>query len=142
VSQASVEIDGVTTAEIGRGLLVLLAVERGDQRADVDYLVDKVINLRVFPDGEDRMNLSVQEAGGEVLVVSQFTLAGDCRKGRRPSFDHAEDPERAETVYASFLGAVRERGISARAGTFRAAMQVALINDGPVTILLSSKKEF
>jgi D-aminoacyl-tRNA deacylase len=137
-----VKTGGATTAEIGRGFLVLLGIERGDQLADVEYLADKIVNLRVFPDKEERMNLSVVEAGGALLVVSQFTLAGDCRKGRRPSFDRAEEPERAEPLYEAFLDAARRRGVPTKAGTFRAMMDVSLTNEGPVTLLLSTKKEF
>ena len=135
-------IDDTTAAAIGRGLLVLLAVERGDELADVNYLAEKVVNLRIFPDEENRMNRSVLQVGGEILVVSQFTLAGDCRKGRRPSFDRAEDPARAQELYDAFLQAVAERGVGAHGGRFRAAMDVTLTNNGPVTLLLSSKKEF
>jgi D-tyrosyl-tRNA(Tyr) deacylase len=137
-----VKINGTTTAQIGRGLMVLLAVERGDDLSDVKYLADKVVNLRIFPDDENRMNRSLLQAEGELLVVSQFTLAGDCRKGRRPSFDRAEDPGRAEELYQAFVSASQELGVGTQAGTFRASMDVNLTNAGPVTLLLSTKKEF
>ncbi len=136
------KIQGTTTAEIGRGLLVLLAVERGDGLSDVNYLAEKVANLRVFPDDENRMNRSLLQTEGGLLVVSQFTLAGDCRKGRRPSFERAEDPGRAEDLYEAFIAASRERGVTTQAGKFRASMDVNLTNAGPVTLLLSTKKEF
>jgi D-tyrosyl-tRNA(Tyr) deacylase len=142
VSQASVTVDGTTAGHIGRGLMVFLAVERGDTLSDVDYMAEKIVNLRVFPDGENRMNRSVLDTRGELLVISQFTLAGDCRKGRRPSFDRAEEPARAEELYEAFLAASRERGVSTGSGRFRASMDVSLTNNGPVTLLLSTKKEF
>jgi len=137
-----VDINGTTTARIGPGLLVFLAVERGDTQGDVEYMAEKVVNLRVFPDEERRMNRSLKEVGGELLVVSQFTLAGDCRKGRRPSFDRAEEPRKAEKLYDAFLEACKKRGVPTAAGTFRAMMDVSLTNTGPVTLLLSTRKEF
>ena len=135
-------VNGRSVAKIGRGLLVFLAVERKDQPAEADYLAEKVVNLRVFPDEKGRMNISVRDAGGELLVVSQFTLAGDCRKGRRPSFDRAEEPKRAEELYQRFIEKCRELGVGVKSGNFRATMDVKLVNSGPVTLLLSSRKEF
>ena len=136
------EIDGTTTAQIGRGLLVLLGIERGDSFSDVRYLAEKVAKLRIFPDEERRMNRSLLQVGGELLVVSQFTLAGDCRKGRRPSFDRAEEPARAEELYEAFIEAAKGQGVPTSSGRFRASMEVSLTNTGPVTLLLSTRKEF
>lgn len=142
VSTATVRIGRKTAARIGRGLVVFLGVERGDTQVDIDLLADKVVNLRIFPDEDGRMNRSAGECGGELLVVSQFTLAGDCRKGRRPSFDRAEVPEKACVLYEAFLEACQRRAIAVECGEFGAAMDVTLTNTGPVTMLISSRKEF
>ncbi len=142
VSEASVSVDGENIAVIGPGLLVLLGVEQQDGPRDVRYLVEKVIGLRVFADAQGLMNLSVVDRGGAVLVVSQFTLLGDVRRGRRPSFIAAADPELANQLYESFCCELSSSGIDVGQGRFQADMQVALVNDGPVTILLDSRKLF
>ncbi len=140
VSRAQVSVDGQVTGSIGRGFLVLLGVGRQDTLADVEYVAEKTAGLRVFPDAEGRMNCSLAEAGGGVLVVSQFTLLGDCRKGRRPSFDQAAPTEQAGALYQKYLEALRTRGLQVQTGVFQAMMQVELVNDGPVTLLLDSTK--
>jgi D-tyrosyl-tRNA(Tyr) deacylase len=142
VASASVTVDGRIVGEIGRGLLVLLGVAVGDTDADLAYIVDKTAALRVFPDADGRMNVDVRAAAGALLVVSQFTLAGDCRKGRRPSWDGAARPEEARVWYERALAEWRARGLTVEAGVFQADMQVALVNDGPVTLLLDSRKQF
>ena len=142
VSRASVTVVGEVTGEIGAGLLVLLGVGSGDSAKDADYLADKVFNLRIFADGADKMNLSVPEIGGAILVVSQFTLHGDCRKGRRPSYNDAAPPVMAEKLYEHFVTALRKLGAPVATGRFQAMMEVSLVNDGPVTILLDSEKKF
>jgi D-tyrosyl-tRNA(Tyr) deacylase len=142
VSRASVEVDGAVVGRIDRGWLVLLGVARGDSDEDADRLAEKVVNLRAFPDDQGKMNRSVIEAGGAVLVVSQFTLLGDCRGGRRPSFTEAADPAEAERLYGRFKAAVAGAGVAVATGVFRAMMNVALVNDGPVTFLLDSRKAF
>ena len=142
VSEASVTVDGRKVGQIATGLLVLLGVAREDSESDADYLVDKVTRLRVFPDENGRMNRSVIEAEGELLVISQFTLFGDCRRGKRPSFDQAAAPELARSLYEYYVANCREQGISVQTGVFQAEMDVELINDGPVTILLDSAKLF
>ncbi len=143
VSSASVEVDKAITGKINRGLLVLLGVSDKDSEKDVNFMADKVINLRIFPDAEDKMNLSVKDIGGELLVVSQFTLYGDCRKGRRPSYNDAALPEKAQKLYNLFVDTVKkESGLRVATGEFQAMMQVSLVNDGPVTILLDSEKQF
>jgi D-tyrosyl-tRNA(Tyr) deacylase len=142
VSRASVEVDGAVVGRVGRGWLVLLGVARGDADDDADRLAEKVVNLRAFADDEGRMNRSVAEVGGGVLVVSQFTLLGDCRGGRRPSFTEAAEPAEAERLYLRFADRVRDAGIETATGTFRAMMNVELVNDGPVTFLLDSRKAF
>jgi D-tyrosyl-tRNA(Tyr) deacylase len=140
VSQASVTVDGEVVGQIERGLLVLLGVQQGDTEADVHTLADKTVALRIFDDAEGKMNLSVEDVRGAVLVVSQFTLLGDCRKGRRPSFVDAASPETAERLYETFVAAIGVKGIPVAAGKFRAHMDVALVNDGPVKLLLDSRK--
>ena len=142
VSQASVTVDGEVVGEIERGLLVLLGVASEDTEDDSRLLADKICGLRVFEDADDKMNLSIEDIGGAMLVVSQFTLFGDCRKGRRPSFVQAAPPEQAEQLYETFVAGVGVRGIKVATGRFRAHMDVALVNDGPVTLLLDSKKLF
>lgn len=142
VSNAEVRVDGQVVGRIGPGLLVLLGVGKGDAEADADYLADKVVNLRVFPDEQGQMNRSVLDAGGAVLVVSQFTLHGDCRRGRRPGYSDAAPPEQASRLYAHFVTRVRDSSVPTEAGVFRAMMDVALVNQGPVTLLLDSRKAF
>jgi D-aminoacyl-tRNA deacylase len=136
--EARVEVDGATVGAIGRGILVLLGVERGDAEADAEWLAGKIAVLRIFEDAAGKMNLSVQEIGGGILAVSQFTLAGNCAKGRRPSFDGAAPPEEANRLYRHFIEAVRKLGIPVETGMFQADMQVSLVNDGPVTFVLES----
>ena len=138
VSSARVTVGGRTVGEIGRGLLVLLGVAAADEDADVRWTVDKVVGLRVFDDGEGKMNLALAEVSGALLVVSQFTLLGDCRKGRRPSFIAAAAPEVAERRYEQFVEAARGAGAQVATGQFRTHMRIELVNDGPVTILLDS----
>ena len=142
VSRASVTVEGEVVGSIGRGFLVLLGVTHADSDRDAEYLAEKVAGLRVFEDADGKMNLSLADVGGACLVVSQFTLYGDCRKGRRPSFVSAAPPEQAERLYEVFVGAVRSRGISVATGRFRKHMDIELVNDGPVTLLLDSGKAF
>ncbi|MGB8889151.1 MAG: D-aminoacyl-tRNA deacylase [Candidatus Korobacteraceae bacterium] len=142
VSRASVKVQGELVGEIGKGLLVLLGVGQEDSEADADYLAEKVAGLRIFEDDGGKMNLSVGDAGGAVLAVSQFTLFGDVRRGKRPSFDAAARPERARELYEYFVGRVRALGLRCETGRFQAMMEVVLVNSGPVTILLDSKKGF
>ncbi|MGB7555354.1 MAG: D-aminoacyl-tRNA deacylase [Candidatus Korobacteraceae bacterium] len=142
VSRASVTVGEEITGEIGNGLLVLLGVEREDGEADADYVAEKIVGLRIFEDDAGKMNLSVGEIGGAVLAVSQFTLLGDVRRGKRPSFDAAARPERARELYEYFVARVRRSGLRCETGRFQEMMQVELVNSGPVTILLDSKKLF
>jgi len=142
VSRASVKVDGELTGEIGQGLLVLLGVAQDDGEADADYLADKIAGLRIFEDAAGKMNLSVADVGGAVLAVSQFTLFGDVRRGKRPSFDAAARPEQARALYEYFVARVRAGGLRCETGRFQEMMQVELVNAGPVTILLDSKKAF
>lgn len=142
VTQAGVTVDGERIASIGQGLMVLLGIEGGDDKKAVSYLADKVAGLRIFEDEAGKMNLSVEDRGGQVLVVSQFTLLGDCRKGRRPGFSAAAAPEIAEPLCTFFIDHLRQRGLEVQSGRFRADMAVDLINDGPVTMLLDSHKLF
>ncbi len=142
VSRASVKVEGKSTGEIALGLLVLLGVGQEDAEKDADYLAEKIAGLRIFEDDAGKMNLSVMDVGGAVLAVSQFTLFGDVRRGKRPSFDAAARPERARELYEYFVEGVRSLGLRCETGRFQATMQVELINDGPVTILLDSRKQF
>jgi D-aminoacyl-tRNA deacylase len=142
VSRASVEVAGEVVGEIGRGLLVLLGVGRADGESDADYLAEKVVNLRIFSDDAGQMNRSVADVGGAVLVVSQFTLYGDARKGRRPGYSEAAPPDEAERLYRRFVEQVKASGPEVREGVFRADMDVSLVNQGPVTLLLDSAKLF
>ena len=142
VQEARVEVDGEVIGKIGQGFLVLLGVRKDDTEEDVRYLADKVTGLRIFEDEAGKINLSISEVKGEILAVSQFTLYGDCRKGRRPSFDEAAPPDVAERLYELFVEELRKSGIKVETGRFRALMDVYLINSGPVTILLDSRQLF
>ena len=142
VSSASVTVAGELVGQIGRGFLVLLGIAVDDGQEDLIYLAQKVVGLRVFEDADGKMNLSLGDVGGAMLVVSQFTLCGDCRKGRRPGFVDAARPEQAEPLYRSFVAEVRGQGIHVETGRFQTEMQVSLVNDGPVTLLLDSRKQF
>jgi D-aminoacyl-tRNA deacylase len=140
VSSACVTVDGVAVGSIGTGVLVFLGVSKTDREEDAGYLAEKIVKLRIFPDENGKMNRSVEDVGGAVLIVSQFTLYGDCRKGRRPSFDEAAPPELADPLYKYFVARVASYGVFVATGVFQAHMKVSLTNDGPVTFLLESKK--
>jgi D-tyrosyl-tRNA(Tyr) deacylase len=142
VKEASVSVAGDTVGKIDNGFLVLLGVGQHDTAEDVAYVVAKTVNLRVFDDAQGLMNLSIRDAGGQVLVVSQFTLYGDCRKGRRPSFSCAATPEQARKLYDAYIEGLRAAGLTVASGIFQAMMDIALVNDGPVTLLLDSSKSF
>jgi D-tyrosyl-tRNA(Tyr) deacylase len=142
VSRAAVRVDGAVTGAVARGLLVLLGVGREDGEEDARWMADKLAQLRVFEDGEGKMNRSVADVGGGLVVVSQFTLFGDARKGNRPGFTDAAPPEVANPLYERTCGLLREKGLPVGTGVFRAHMDVELVNDGPITILLDSKKLF
>ena len=142
VTKASVTVSNASIGSIGFGLLVLLGVSKSDTEASADYVVEKVLGLRIFDDADGKMNRSVREVGGAVLVVSQFTLLGDVRRGKRPSFDGAARPERAKDLYEYTVMKIREAGVDCSTGEFQAMMQVSLVNDGPVTILIDSDKLF
>lgn len=142
VKRAAVIVNGENVGEISAGLLILLAVGQEDQEDDVTWMVDKLVGLRIFEDEEGKMNLSVRDVGGEILVVSQFTLYGDCRSGKRPSFTNAALPERAKALYEQTAKGIRSHGLKVETGIFQAQMDVELINDGPVTLLLDSEKKF
>jgi D-tyrosyl-tRNA(Tyr) deacylase len=138
VKQSVVKTNGETVGRIGQGLLVLLGVAGDDSAEDADYLANKIINLRIFEDENGKMNRSLLETGGELLAVSQFTLLADCRKGRRPSFVRAAEPEKANGLYEKFVEQIRQNGVAVQTGRFQARMEVALVNDGPVTIIIES----
>ncbi|MGI6119185.1 MAG: D-aminoacyl-tRNA deacylase [Desulfosporosinus sp.] len=142
VKQAAVTVKGENVGKISGGLLVLLAVGQDDGEKDVNWMADKLVGLRIFEDEEGKMNRSVLDVGGEILVVSQFTLYGDCRSGKRPSFTRAAPPELAKALYLQCVEALRSRGAKVETGVFQAQMDVELINDGPVTLLLDSEKKF
>ncbi|WAW15565.1 D-aminoacyl-tRNA deacylase [Peptostreptococcus equinus] len=142
VVSSNVKVDGQLTGQIKKGIMVLLGVGQEDTIKDVDYMVDKIINLRIFEDENDKMNLSLKDVSGQLLVVSQFTLFGDCRKGRRPGFSDAARPEMADDLYMKFVEKARNNGIHVETGKFRTHMMVELINDGPVTLLIDSNKNF
>lgn len=142
VASAAVRVNREPRSSIGRGLLVFVGVTETDQVEDAGYIATKVRELRIFEDDQGKMNRSVIDVGGEVLVVSQFTLYGDCRRGRRPSFDKAAEPGMARTLYEEVVRALRESGVPVQTGEFRAMMEVELVNDGPVTLLLDSSREF
>jgi D-tyrosyl-tRNA(Tyr) deacylase len=142
VSSASVQINGLLAGEIGSGVLLLLGVHRDDTAKDVTWLADKAVNLRIFDDNNGKMNLSLLETGGSMLIVSQFTLLGDCRKGRRPSWSVAAPPDTAKHLYEKFIQEVQKHNVSCATGRFQAMMEVTLVNSGPVTMLLDSHKEF
>jgi D-aminoacyl-tRNA deacylase len=142
VKSAAVMVDGEIVGQIDKGLLVLVGVARDDGPADVSYLANKIAHLRVFPENEKLLHFTTSEVSGSVLVVSQFTILGDCRKGRRPSFDQSASPELAEKLYEELVAALTQSDLPVATGRFRAMMEVSLINDGPVTLLLDSKKLF
>ncbi|MDN5351736.1 MAG: D-aminoacyl-tRNA deacylase [Clostridiales bacterium] len=142
VTRSSVTVDGVTTGEIEGGLNVLLGVSAEDTEADAEYMAEKIANLRIFEDEDGKMNRSIIDAGGSMLCISQFTLYGDCRKGRRPSFIEAAQPDRAVVLYEHFMSEVRRLGIEVASGVFRAHMKVSIENDGPVTLIIDSQKNF
>ena len=139
VKSAEVRVDNRMTGSIGNGLLILLGVGKGDSESDISFLTSKIPELRIFEDESGKFNLSLKEIGGEMLVVSQFTLYADCRRGRRPSFTDAEEPGTAKHLYEQFVSRLREQGITVQTGEFQARMEVHLVNDGPVTLLLDSK---
>ena len=138
VKVAKVQVEGRVVGEIGHGVLVLLGVETGDGCKEADWMAEKIVNLRIFEDGQGKMNLALSEVKGEMLAVSQFTLAGNCSKGRRPSFDTAAPPEEANRLYSYFMGKVWELGVPVQSGIFQADMEVSLVNDGPVTFILET----
>jgi D-tyrosyl-tRNA(Tyr) deacylase len=142
VASARVDVKGQTVGEIGNGLLALVGVADTDTQRDADWMADRIAGLRIFDDPDGKMNLSVKEIGGAVLAVSQFTLLGDCRKGRRPSYVKAAVPEQAESLYQRFLEQLRSKELVVATGAFRTTMRVSLVNDGPVTLLLDSTKLF
>ncbi len=142
VSRASVRINDRATRRIDHGLVVLLGIRTDDTVKELQWLADKVVHLRIFDDDDGKMNISLADIGGEMLIISQFTLYGDCRKGRRPGYSNSAPPEIAEPLYQQFIEEVKNHRISVATGTFRAAMEVELVNDGPVTLLLDSEKTF
>lgn len=142
VKTARVTVEGAVRGEISGGLLAYIGVEKGDADSDTGFIASKITGLRVFEDKDGRMNLDVGEAGGEILCISQFTLLGDCRKGRRPSFDRAEPPEEAKKTYESLVESLKGAGLRVETGEFQAHMEVESVNDGPITLLLDSRKGF
>ncbi len=142
VKEAKVEVNGVTVGAIDQGLLIFLGVGEGDSEKDCEYLANKISNLRIFSDEKGAMNLSVRDKGGAALVVSQFTLWGDCRKGRRPSFTKAARPEAAKELYEQFVSLLKNMGLNVETGRFQEMMDVGLVNDGPITLMLDSSKSF
>lgn len=142
VTRASVRVEGETVGKIGAGLLILFGVGENDAPSDLEWMVEKIVGLRIFEDDEGKMNRSVQDSSGEILMVSQFTLYGDCRKGKRPSFSTAAPPEQAKVLFEQAVEKVRAYGIRVETGVFQADMQVELVNDGPVTLLIDSEKKF
>lgn len=139
VSNASVEIKGEKVSEIGKGLVLFLGIQKGDNEKDIDYLVNKIPNLRVFEDSSGKMNLSLKDIGGEILIVSEFTLTADCKKGLRPSFDKAAPPQEAKKLYETFIERLKQIGVPVKEGVFRSFMNVSLINEGPVTFVITTR---
>ena len=139
VSESEVFIDKKTSGKISKGILILLCVERGDKESDADYIAGKILNLRIFDDSQSKMNLSALEEQAELLVISQFTLSADCKKGRRPSFDSSAEPKEAEKLYKYFINKLRDSSLRVESGIFGAMMDIHLINDGPVTFIINSK---
>ena len=140
VKSAHVAVDNTIISNIGNGLMVLLGIQDGDTEKEADFLVEKIIHLRIFEDDRGKMNLSLKDLKSELLVISQFTLMGDCRKGRRPSFTRAADPDRANTLYEYFIGRAIESGVVTKSGQFQADMDVSLVNQGPVTLVLDTRE--
>lgn len=139
VKKASVKINGKTVSQIGKGILVFIGIEKEDKVSDAEYLVNKISNLRIFEDERGKMNLSVKDIKGEIMVISEFTLAGDCKKGLRPSFDRAMKPEDAQKLYKVFVDLMKQTGIPVKEGVFRSFMHVSLVNEGPVTFIINSR---
>jgi len=142
VKHASVDVDGIRTGSISKGIVTFLGIQRNDEAKEIGWMAEKIINLRIFPDPDGKMNISLADINAEMLIVSQFTLYGDCRKGRRPGYSEAAAPEIAEHIYNRFVDEVRKKGIHAATVRFQAMMDVTLVNDGPVTLLLDSEKNF
>lgn len=139
VNKASVKVNEKLISEIDKGILIFLGIEKHDNEKDADYLINKISNLRIFEDSSGKMNLSIKDLAGEIMVVSEFTLAGDCTKGNRPSFDRAMPPQEAEKLYRYFIDQLKSRGISVKEGVFKSFMYVSLVNEGPVTFILSTR---